>query len=105
MIEPHEAAVVREIFNAYVSHDSVIGVIGTLDARGRTTKRHESAAGRVLGARSWTKDRVLRILKNCTYAGFVRAGDKLVAGQHEAIVDQRTFDLVQDLFGKRRNGV
>ncbi len=104
VIEEHEAALVREIFHEYLARDSVMAIVERLASLGRTTKRHESKAGRVLAASAWTKDAVLRILKNQTYAGRIRAGADVVDGQHTGLVDAPTFDAVAARLGRAGRG-
>jgi DNA invertase Pin-like site-specific DNA recombinase len=104
VVDEDEAEIVREIFREYIRQESVMGVVDLLASRGRTTKRHESKDGRVFSASAWSKDAVLRILKNDTYAGRVRAGDELVEGQHAGIIDRATFALVGKLMGGPRGG-
>jgi len=102
VVEPEEAALVREIFAEYLERDSLHAIFERLRSLGRTTKRHVSRGGRVLAGSRWTKDSVLRVLKNPLYAGRVRAGDELVEGQHPALVERAIFDAANARLGARR---
>jgi DNA invertase Pin-like site-specific DNA recombinase len=101
VVNEHEAIVAREIFSLYIEHRSIVAVLRALNERGRTTKRHQAESGRTRPAHPWTKDAVLRVLKNPIFAGQIRAGDKLVAGEHQAIVDVATFEKAQALLSGR----
>ena len=79
-----DARVVREIFALYLERRSLFQVMTALGVRGRTR-----------GARRWTKDALLRILRNPTYVGEVRLGDEVYAGEHAAIVERAVFDRVK----------
>ena len=102
-----EAVVVREIFDLYLKHRSALSVMRILNETGRATKRHRAKNGNVRAARAWTKDAVLRILKNPVYAGYMPYRDEIHPGEHDAIVDQDTYTrvhaLLHDHGGPRRS--
>ena len=104
-----EAVVVREIFDLYLKHRSALSVMRVLNETGRATKRHQAKNGNVRKARAWTKDAVLRILKNPVYAGYMPYRDEIHPGEHDAIVDRDTYTrtraLLDDRGGKRRTVV
>jgi DNA invertase Pin-like site-specific DNA recombinase len=104
VVNEHEAVIVREIFVLYIEHRSIVAVLDALNERGRTTKRHQARSGHVRVAHGWTKDAVLRVLKNPLYAGLIRAGDTLVQGEHQAIIDRETFDRAQAILAGRAPG-
>jgi DNA invertase Pin-like site-specific DNA recombinase len=81
-----EAVVVREVFDLYESHRSVIGVVHELRARGRARRKGQ-----------WTKDAVLRVLSSPLYAGLISAAGELFPGEHEAIVSREQFERVSQL--------
>ena len=89
-IDVEEARVVRQIFGLYEAHRSIIRIIDELSAVGTTTKTN----------RAWTKDGVLRVLKNPIYAGFTRHEAERFPGEHEAIVEPVMFDRVQAMMGR-----
>ena len=101
-----EAVVVREIFDLYLKHRSALSVMRILNETGRATKRHRAKNGNVRKARAWSKDAVLRVLKNPVYAGYMPYRDEIHPGEHDAIVDQDTYTkvhaLLQDHGGPQR---
>jgi hypothetical protein len=64
-------------------------------ARGWVNKRRETKKGRKLGGRPFDKATLYQLLTNPTYTGKMRYKDELHAGEHEAIIDQELFDMVQ----------
>jgi site-specific DNA recombinase len=86
-VEDAEARIVRQIFALYEAHRSILRIIDELNGLGVTTKKQ----------RRWTKDAVLRVLKNPIYAGYTRHEDERFPGEHAAVLDVATFDRVQGL--------
>ncbi|HEY1697937.1 MAG TPA: recombinase family protein [Polyangiaceae bacterium] len=84
-----EATLVCEVFELYERHQSVLDVVHEMGARGRKRK------GGI-----WTKDAVLRVLKNPLYAGLIRAGSEVYEADHEALVERARFDRVQQLLAR-----
>ena len=83
-----EAHVVKEVFGLYEMHRSVLAVVRDLRARGRKPRSGQ-----------WTKDGVLRVLKNPLYAGLIAAGEELCKAEHEAIVSREQFERVGRMLG------
>lgn len=92
VVDEREAIVVREVFELYLEHRSALTVAQMLNERGRKTKRHVAANGRVRQAREWDKGDVLRVLKCSLYAGLISCGGELFEGDQAAIVDRGTFE-------------
>ena len=99
-----EAVVVRELFDLYEQHRSALTVAKLLNERGRTTKRHCSANGRVREGRPWRKDSVLRVLRNPVLAGMMPIGDELHEGEHEAVIAPERYARVRALLDTRSRG-
>jgi site-specific DNA recombinase len=91
-----EALDVDRIFDLYEQHRSALVVARLLNADGRTTKEHRAGSGRVRRRRGWTKDAVLRTLRNPVYAGFMRSEGKLHIGEHAAIIERERWHAIQD---------
>jgi DNA invertase Pin-like site-specific DNA recombinase len=84
-----EARVVRQVFAMYLEHRSLFVLMRELAARGWARR----------GAR-WTKDSLVRILRNPVYAGRIRHGEQTHPGEHEAIVAVESFERVQDAMAR-----
>ncbi len=95
-----ESLLVQDIFELYEFHHSSILVTGILNGQGRTTKRYKTKTGKVLGGKEWTKDAVLRVLKNCVYAGYMPYGNERFEGEHEPIIDRKRFHKVERMLAR-----
>jgi len=87
VVDELEAVLVREIFALYHEHRSALAVVRVLDERGRSTKH----------ARPWTRNDVLRVLKQPVYAGYIASDGELHEGEHSAIVERVVFARTQAL--------
>jgi hypothetical protein len=86
ILKPEEANVVREIYRQYLDGKSTIRIAAILTEKNIPTKR---------GGR-WDGVTISYILKNSIYAGFIEWEDTLHKGSHDAIVDPKDFNLVQE---------
>lgn len=85
-----EAVVIKEVYDLYEAHRSVLEVVRELRARRRTRR-----------GRPWSKDAVLRVLRNPIYAGLMSAGGELCAAEHEAIIERSRFERVRSLLTQK----
>lgn len=101
-----EAELVRSIFAGYLRLGSFVKVAQGLNAAGFTTKRWTSSRGKGHGGRPLTSAFLYRVLTNPIYLGKIthtrgrdNAGGagptEVYPGQHEAIIDQATWDAVR----------
>jgi DNA invertase Pin-like site-specific DNA recombinase len=95
IINELEADTIREMFRLYLERCSGLEVMKELNRQGRATKRHISKNGRVRQARAWSKDAVLRTLKNPIYRGMMPYKDESFPGDHEAIISPQDFAQAQ----------
>lgn len=95
IVNPHEGPQVRRIFDLYLKHNSLMPVVQELADLGWCTKRWTTGAGRQRGGVPLIKKSVYMLLTNPLYAGFVNHKGKLYPGEHEALVDEATWNLVQ----------
>jgi DNA invertase Pin-like site-specific DNA recombinase len=88
-INPAEADLVRAMFDRFAAGDSLRGIAAWLDASAIRPRR----------AKAWNPSTVRTVLVNPRYAGrAVYCGQATgKAGQWEAIVDEPTFDRVQQI--------
>ncbi len=90
-IEEAEADVVRKAFQLFVTHGQIARVAEMLNERGLTRRLHHSSGSR---GDLWTKDSMSRVLRNPIYAGFTTYGSELNPGEHPAIIDMDSWNLV-----------
>lgn len=101
VVDPDEAAVVREVFDLFARLKCVAHVTAELNRRGRVTKVHRARNGRESGGEPFDREIVRRILTNAAYIGRVEYGGELFDAPHEAIVDEATWGAVQDLLASQ----
>jgi site-specific DNA recombinase len=97
IVNEREEFLVRQIFELYLEHESLLQTIAELDRRGLTTKRWTTKKGKLRGGRPFNKNTLYALLTNVVFIGKVRYHDELYEGEHEAIVDPETFERVQKL--------
>lgn len=97
LVNPEEAAQTRALFTLYLERESLLEVCEECDLRGWRTKEWTSAKGRVHGGKPYTKNDLQRLLRNVIYLGKVDYEGRIYEGEHEAIVDEDTWERVQKL--------
>ncbi len=102
MVNTQESERVRAIFVLYIEMQSLIQTAKELNRRGWTTKRWITSKGTEAGGLPFDKSSVSRLLGNVVYLGMVRYKDEVHPGEHEAIIDEATFQRVTVML--RSNG-
>lgn len=90
-VNPTQALIVNRIFTEYLNGKSVVKIIRDLNAEGHVGRK-----------RPWGETITKYLLKNETYLGKVKYKDQVYEGQHEPIITQELFDLVQLEVEKRQ---
>ena len=104
LVNPDEAAMVRELFALYLTHRSLLNVVKEVNTRGWRRKSWTTTAGvRYTGCR-FDKVYVQRILTNPLYIGQVRLKGEVYSGLHDAVIDEESFRQVGALLVNNRNG-
>ncbi len=96
IVNPEEAERVRQIFNWYLEGETVFGIVAKCEDRGWHNKKWVTQEGRTYGGHPMRKCHVYKMLANPLYIARMRADDQLYPAAHEAIIDERTFELVQE---------
>jgi len=104
VVNPDEADMVREIFSLYLERRSTVQVVREINGRGWTTKSWTKKDKTRKEGSVWNKNRLLALLTNVTYTGQVKHDGEVLPGTHEAIVEQDTFDRVQEIIGANSDG-
>src|SRR6202163_65286 len=97
VINKAEAETVRYIFKRYLEVKSFGKLVADLDAKGIVTKRRDTKVRKFNGGIPFTYGPLAYFLKNRLYIGETGHKDKWFPGEHEAIVDRKIFDQVQQL--------
>ena len=101
VVNPAEAEQVRTLFGLYLEHGSLLPVLQEAERRGLLTKRWTTEDGKVRGGKRIAKGTMHGILTNVIYTGMVDHKGSSIPGEHERIVDQKTWDRVHQTL--RRN--
>jgi len=102
VINPAEAERVRAIFRLYQEHEAILSVVQAVNARGWRTKSWTTKDGKPNTGVRFEKGRIHRILTNWHYLGKVNYQDKVYDGEHEPIVDDATWNRVQQILERNR---
>ena len=95
VVNEPEAEVVRRIFAMYLEFGGLVATVEELRLRGVSNKRWTTKSGEVQGGSLFEKNSLGTTLRNPLYIGCVRAGDQVVEGEHQAIVERDVWDAVQ----------
>jgi site-specific DNA recombinase len=95
VVNPDEAAKVRQIFGLYQEHGGLLPVVNELRARGWANKRTSTRKGTERGGKPFTRTSLHRLLINVAYVGRVRHRAEVHPGEHRPIVDEKVFQEVQ----------
>ncbi len=97
IVNPEEARVVKLIFEKYLEFASYTRVAKWLNEHGYKTKEFISRRGKKQGGSDFTDTYIARVLKHPVYIGKIKYKGKLYEGQHTPIIDEETFNLVQEI--------
>jgi site-specific DNA recombinase len=94
---PTEADTVQTIFRRYIDLKCLRRLKEDLDASGLVSKRRKSRKGSKSGSVRLTYGPLAHLLKNRMYLGEIGHNGQWFAGEHKPIIDQTTFDRVQEI--------
>jgi site-specific DNA recombinase len=100
MVNSVEAEQVRTLFKLYLRHESLVRVAQEANARGLRTKAWTTSKGEPQGGKPFDKAMMNYLLTNVAYLGQVRHKENVYPGEHEAIVDQATWDQVHAILSR-----
>jgi DNA invertase Pin-like site-specific DNA recombinase len=96
VIDEKEAATVRLIFRRYLELGAVSSLETDIAERNLRTRAFTSAnSNRAWGDRPFSRGHLYKMLSNPIYAGKIAHKEKLYDGQHDGIIDRKTFAAVQ----------
>jgi DNA invertase Pin-like site-specific DNA recombinase len=99
-VNASEAATVRHIFQRYLELRSVHRLVEELKRDGIRSKARMNRKSETTGARPFGRGALFHLLKNRIYVGEIVHKGEAYAGQHDAIVEQATFDRIQALMAR-----
>lgn len=92
VIDEPAAAIVRKIFNDYVSGIKATDIAKNLNEAGIKTKAGED----------WTRSKIGTVLRKRKYTGVFKSYDVVSEGNIPAIIDLETFQAAQELLAKNK---
>ena len=103
-----EAETVRTLFQLYLEHGNVRLVKQAADRLGITTKARKPNNGHRGGGEPFTRGHIYKLLANPIYIGDIVHKGESYPGEHEPIIDRKTWDAVQEQLSRnaivRRHG-
>ena len=96
VVNPVEAAAVRDIMQRYLKTASANVLIEELEQAGIRTKVQHRVSGPHRGGIPFRRGSLYHLLKNPVYRGFIVHKGNTYPGEHEAIVDEELWNAVQD---------
>ncbi|GHU20773.1 hypothetical protein FACS189472_12690 [Alphaproteobacteria bacterium] len=93
LINEDEAKVVRLIFKRFLLTESCRQVADELNKAKYRTKAHKKMGGKL-----FDPNYLRRLLTNVQYKGCVKHKENIYKGEHEAIIDEETWESVQKIF-------
>jgi site-specific DNA recombinase len=95
VVNEHEAATVRHIYNRYVELGSVRELKVELECEGIMSKVRMDGYGRLTGGKPLSRGALYLMLQNRIYRGEIVHKDESYPGQHRAIIDEDLWEAVQ----------
>lgn len=102
VVNPIEAEHVRTIFRRYLELGSCSALTRETKAKGVRAKVYVTRTGVVRGGGPASNGMLYHILKNPVYVGRVPHNGDSYPGEHEAIIDEATWEAAQTLVARRR---
>jgi DNA invertase Pin-like site-specific DNA recombinase len=95
VVNQTEATTVRQIYHRYLEVGSVPKLKKDLDGRGVVSKIRVSRKGTRSGGQSFSRGALYELLSNPIYIGEIRHKRERHPGQHEAILERKLWETVQ----------
>lgn len=95
VINGEEAEQVRSMFQWYLAGESVFSITAKASQSGWRNKQWTTQDGKLYGGQPIRRAHVYNLLANTLYTGRMLVDGEFYPGEHEAVIDQQTFDLVQ----------
>lgn len=95
VINSGEAERVHSIFEWYLAGESVFSITAKAGQLGWHNKQWTTREGKTYGGNPLHRAHIYNLLANVLYTGRIAVDGELYRGEHDAIIDEQTFDLVQ----------
>lgn len=104
IINPQEAEIVQEMFEAYLRTRSLWGTARILNSKGYRMKEWTTGNGNRKGGSQFNKSNIWYLLINPLYIGKVTHRNQVFPGEHRPIVSESDFESVQHMLNANGNG-
>jgi site-specific DNA recombinase len=101
VVNAEEAHQVQAIFALYLECGGLLATIQELDQHGWKNKRWQTRQGHNRGGMPFTKGSLHHLLTNVVYRGKVRYKKEVHAAEHEAIVEAKIWQQVQERLSRQ----
>lgn len=95
VINTQEAKIVRFIFQQYLQHGSAVSLVSELENHCYRAKSWTTLEGKRRIGKKISATHLYKILRNPIYTGKIHHHGQLFNGEHETIIDQKTWDAAQ----------
>jgi len=102
VVNPKEAKIIREIFEAYLKEESLVRTTEIINDKGYISKVYENIKGKKHGGVKFKSTTVDQTLRNVYYIGKVKYHEAIYPGEQERIVSDETFAKAQELLTTNR---
>jgi site-specific DNA recombinase len=102
VVNAEEAQCVREIFDLYLQHESLLPVVQELHRRRWVNKKWRSRKGVDLGGKAFTRTSLHKLLTNAVFIGKVRYKTEHYEGEHTGIVEPVIWQQVAAILERNR---
>lgn len=103
IVNESEAETVRLVFSSYLKYGSAKAVSTELELMGIRGKAWTTRKGVKRDGQKVNNQMIYRMLKNQLYIGMVEHKGNLYPGEHQAIIEQETWDQVQVMLKSNMN--
>lgn len=100
VVNQAESQLVNHIFKRFCQLGSGRMMAKELNEQGYTTKSWVTKKGSLHEGKPWNTGHIYRLLKNRTYIGEVTHKEKSYPGEHQAIIDKKTWNKVQTILAE-----
>jgi site-specific DNA recombinase len=101
IVNAEEAQQVQAIFALYLECGGLIATVQELGKRGWRNKRWQTRKGHLRGGLPFAKGSLHHLLTNVVYRGKVKYKNEVHTGEHEAIVEAKVWQQVQEKLSRK----
>ena len=97
-----EKKVLQIIFETFIATQSLTETCYRINDMGFRTKLYRRKDGSTFGGMPYEKSTLRKLLHNKMYLGLIHHRGEWYAGQHAPVIEQETWDAIQEIFNSNR---